>query len=87
MKIEGTWIYFFSDVFSPVAVLGSWGPKLLLKTQKSRRAEKNYNNSRSLQENFAHSAASQSTRTILTIQYEKSFVQPLPAVMIHVMTI
>ena len=59
---------------------------LLLKTQKSRRAEKNYNNSRSLQENFAHAASSQSTRTILAIQYKKSFVQPLPAVMIHVMT-
>ena len=40
---------------------------VLLTTQKSRRAEKNFHNARSLQENNARSAANQSARTIVAI--------------------
>ena len=40
---------------------------LLLTTQNSRRAEKNFDNARSLQENLARSAAYQSARTIVAI--------------------
>ena len=48
-------------LFSPTRSL------LLLKTQKSRRAEKDFHNARSLQENLALSAANQSARTIVAI--------------------
>ena len=40
---------------------------VLLKTQKSRRAEEKFHNARSLQENNARSAANQSARTIAAI--------------------
>ena len=43
----------------------AWVLKLLLTTQKSRRAEKKFHNAWSLQENNARSAANQSARTIV----------------------
>ena len=42
-------------------------PSLLLITHKSSRAEKNFHNAWSLQENLAHSAGNQSARTIVAI--------------------
>ena len=43
-------------------------PYLLLTTQKNRRAEKNFHNARSLQENNARLAANKSARTIVAMQ-------------------
>ena len=40
----------------------------LLTTQKSRRAEKNFHNARSLQENNARLAANKSARTMVALQ-------------------
>ena len=41
--------------------------RLVLLTTQSRRAEKKFHNARSLQENYARSAANQSARTIVAI--------------------
>ena len=48
--------------------------QFLLTTQKSCRAEKNFHNAQSLQENNARSAANQSTLTIVAIQYNKQLL-------------
>ena len=52
---------FFFVVFAQAHVT------VLLTTQKSRRAEKNFHNARSLQQNLSRSAANQSARAIVAI--------------------